>query len=390
MNKTPVIYETGSHKPLQDGDTLPGSTIQISQDAGNGVTIGSDGGLMGQESGLTSVVVSNTRSVHMAGTGSTAAPIQSTVQIDPSPDNILATTAAGLRVSATPTNINTQDTTSVQLAGNGDTSTPLSATVKLDTNGVNMMNTSDTGLNSILYTANSGTVELTGAGTSSNTLTAGVRVSADTGNIITTGSDGGLYAVPSASTSGPGNIVVIADSTLDQTSLDPTLRPFVLPANTDNATLDFGLAEFGMTADDVALYSALYMRMGVFVSPVVTPFTMFNSFGSGNPQMPAGTNGLLSVSIMRVAGSGSSWSSKYWNSELLPIGDGVTRLRSANTHSGAMIFSDRVVNPEEHIDKQYFFRASLRVYADDTAATIVLVSNPITVTYAYTLFGVLK
>lgn len=45
MNKTPVIHEEGSHTPLQAGDTLPGSAIQISADTGNIINLGTDGGL---------------------------------------------------------------------------------------------------------------------------------------------------------------------------------------------------------------------------------------------------------------------------------------------------------------------------------------------------------
>ncbi|SIO50604.1 hypothetical protein SAMN05444172_2586 [Burkholderia sp. GAS332] len=45
VNKTPVINDGGLHKPLADTDKIAGATMQLSADAGNALTIGSDKGL---------------------------------------------------------------------------------------------------------------------------------------------------------------------------------------------------------------------------------------------------------------------------------------------------------------------------------------------------------
>lgn len=43
--RTPIVSEIGAHRPLDATDRLPGSAVQISTNAGNALSVGSDGGL---------------------------------------------------------------------------------------------------------------------------------------------------------------------------------------------------------------------------------------------------------------------------------------------------------------------------------------------------------
>lgn len=45
-SQTPIVHLGNIHAPLPEGDTLPGSAIQVSGDAGNSLSVGTDGGLL--------------------------------------------------------------------------------------------------------------------------------------------------------------------------------------------------------------------------------------------------------------------------------------------------------------------------------------------------------
>jgi hypothetical protein len=45
VSKTPIILDDDAHRPLASDEVLPGSSIQVSTDAGNALAIGRDGGL---------------------------------------------------------------------------------------------------------------------------------------------------------------------------------------------------------------------------------------------------------------------------------------------------------------------------------------------------------
>lgn len=393
MSKTPIVYDMGSHTPLPNGETLPGDVIQISNDADNSISIGSDGGLLGAASGITSVAVQDTQTVDMAGAGTQASPVTSNVKVSAMAGNTILTQADGLYVAQSMTSVAVGDTDSIAMSGTGSGSTPIVGNVRVSTQAGQLLSSSTAGLYVGLNTADTGTVTLTGAGTTGSNLSASVKISADAGNGLYLGTDGGL-AAPSGGgggVSGTGNVVVISDTATDFDNISPSIDPFVLPAESIGTAFEFRLADLGLTASDMALYSALYMKMGVVITPSpTTPFTMVNNFD--DQPFPTGTNGRLSVSLNRAqrnATSNPTYGGNYYSKALLPIGDGTVSLSPQNHPIGATLFSDRVINPEAYTSSVYF-AVYLAVYPDTPRTAFARVSVPITVQYNYTLFGVLK
>ncbi|TDC31385.1 hypothetical protein E1211_22645 [Micromonospora sp. 15K316] len=172
--------------------TPTGLQVIPSGQAGNAITIGTDGRLYAPAStgggGLTAVAVQDTPSVDLNGDGTAGNPVTATVSPSADADNALTVGSDGRLFVATSTGggglttVATADTTTVDLSGDGTAGNPITATVTSVPAGVAPIVAQDTP-----------TIDMTGDGTTASPLTAAARISADADNALTTGADGALY-----------------------------------------------------------------------------------------------------------------------------------------------------------------------------------------------------
>lgn len=204
----------------------------------------------GGGAGLTSVSVADTATVDLEGNGTTAAPVTAVVKRSTDAGNTLTVGSDGaLFVPASSggglSSVTTADTATVDLSGDGTAGNPVTATVLSVPAGVAPIVANDTP-----------TVDMSGDGTTGNPLTSVVLRSADAGNALTVGSDGALY-VPTASSGGLNTVATADTATVDLAGDGTAGNPItatvisvpagVAPIVTQNSTT-VGLVGDGTTA----------------------------------------------------------------------------------------------------------------------------------------------
>lgn len=131
-NSNVIVLDTAGakHIPLAAGDKLAGSVVQLSTDAGNAITLGSDSGLMvtipAQFPDDQVFTSDNSGDVNLTLTptapnaeGQVDYTIKAVAKLDPAADNAITTSRAGLKV-VLPVNV----TTATLPATINDTTTP--------------------------------------------------------------------------------------------------------------------------------------------------------------------------------------------------------------------------------------------------------------------------
>lgn len=135
-----------------------------------------------------STFVANTNCILLDGTGTQLDPISGSIRFNPSADNLVSCTSAGLTVF-----LNTDDSDCITLSGVGTSGDPLIADITLDPDPNNIISCGVDGLlatTSAVNIADTNCINLSGTGSVSSPITADPIISTTTGNILTCTANG--------------------------------------------------------------------------------------------------------------------------------------------------------------------------------------------------------
>lgn len=143
--------------------------------------------------GVKAVVgVASSTSISVTGSGTTGSPLTAAAIISPTAGNGLSATANGLFATSGISTVAVASSTTATVSGNGTSGSPLTVAAKISTVNTNILTPDSDGLNATIHTSTSYSFTPTGIGTAASPLGGYVRVSATAGNAITTVTDG-LY-----------------------------------------------------------------------------------------------------------------------------------------------------------------------------------------------------
>lgn len=246
-----TVVPDGAYVPTPTISTIDGETIELigdgspssaltaevisSADAGNLIEVRADGLYVG----MGDVVTADGQSVSVSGVGSSGDPVTAEVIISAEAGNILETKGDGLYAPAADTfTLNTEDTATIDLSGDGTSGAPLKADIKVSADSGNVLTTKADGAFAArtemdVQHDNTDGIALDGVGTPADPITAEILVSADAGNVFEIRADG-VYVPPAGetkvSTENTGTV------TLDGfgTSTEPLAAEVVISAESGN------------------------------------------------------------------------------------------------------------------------------------------------------------